>query len=336
MTKFLFVGTFLSKKTGTQHVVEMIRPYFENKGLELYLASSFQNKILRLAHILFSILFYRGQKVFFSVFSGQAFTITKWGSAIAQWRNKEIIFTLHGGALPEFTEKNKKMVLDVFKKAHLIQTPSLHLKKYFEPYGFDIDYIPNPIFLDNFQYSRNHVKPHTLLWVRAFTKIYNPMLAIRTLNEVKKQYPETTLTMIGPDKGLLPEVKKEIEKLGLKNSITITGPIKNEKLHTYFQTHEIYLNTTSFESFGKAVVEAASCGIPIVSTSVGEIPLIWTDNENIILVKSFDEKEMASKVISLFANKELAMTISKNARKKAESFSWNIIVPRWEELLQDN
>ena len=95
------------------------------------------------------------------------------------------------------------------------------------------------------------------------------------------------------------------------------------------KTHEIYINTTSYESFGNALIEAASCGIPIVSTSVGEIPYSWEHEKNIILVNSFDEKIFSSKIKMLLANNELKTDLSINARKKSEQYDINTILPLW-------
>ena len=93
-----------------------------------------------------------------------------------------------------------------------------------------MNYLPNPINFKNFPFKRENVNPYTLLWVRAFTEIYNPDLAVKTLYEVRKKYPGTTLTMIGPDKGLLQQTKKLIQELDLTSCVEITGPVKNEEL----------------------------------------------------------------------------------------------------------
>jgi glycosyltransferase involved in cell wall biosynthesis len=69
----------------------------------------------------------------------------------------------------------------------------------------------------------------------------------------------------------------------LLEKITFTGPINNTELPAYYSSHSVFLNTTSYESFGMAVLEAAACGIPTVSTPVGEIPLLWKAGEEIML-----------------------------------------------------
>ena len=148
-----------------------------------------------------------------------------------------------------------------------------------------VNYLPNPISLINFKYDRSNVTDNSILWVRAFDEIYNPKDAIYTLAYLEKKISNVSLTMIGPDKGLLNEVVKLIDDLNLKEKVKILGPIPNEELFNYFHSHTVLLNTTSYESFGQALLESAACGCPIVSNDVGEVSYIWEDNEDILLCK---------------------------------------------------
>lgn len=286
--------------------------------------------------IIFSILCTKYSLIFFDVFSGQAFKIVQIGSLLAKIRSRKQVFTLRGGALIEFTEKNKNTIIKTLKRATYIQTPSLFLKEYFDNLGFKIYYLPNPINLEKFPFKRDDIIENSILWVRAFKNIYNPDLAVKILYEVRKTNPSATLTMIGPNKGTLNETIKLIKNLGLEDSIKIIGPVKNELLFNYYQTHEVYLNTTSYESFGVAIVEAASCGIPIVSTSVGEIPYLWDQNKEMMMISKFEPDSLAQIISYLFLNPELASEMAANAQKKALGFSWDSIKDKWEKIFNDN
>ena len=121
--------------------------------------------------------------------------------------------------------------------------------------------------------------------MRAFHDIYHPKLAIETVANLKLRHPDVHLTMIGPDQGTLPACRDRIRELGLEDHISILGYLPNTELNQYYSSHAVYLNTTRYESFGVALIEAGSCGIPCVSTSVGEIPYIWQDGVNILLAE---------------------------------------------------
>lgn len=333
MSQYLFIGTFLSNSNGSLSVSEFVASKLKFQIKEIKLVSYYKNKIIRLLDILINILSFKGKIAHIEVYSGYAFMISEFATFLLKIRQKKIILTLHGGRLNEFTKENPNRVKRVLNRANIIMTPSKFLQMAFKENGYNIDYLPNSINLENFPYKRDEIIKNSILWVRAFTEIYNPNLAIKILYEVKKTNPSATLTMIGPDKGMLKQIMKLINELGLNDSIKIVGPVKNELLHKYYQTHEVYLNTTSYESFGVAIVEAASCGIPVVSTSVGEIPYLWKHEESMLIVNSFNEVVFATEIDKLFHDNKLTNKLSKNARQKAETFDWEKIKTLWLNVL---
>lgn len=335
MTEILFIGSYLSKKKGSKNVTETLAENLVSDNIFLRLSSRLENKFFRIADIVWQLMIFRGKKVQIDVYSGPAFQIASIASLLAFLRNKEIILALHGGKLTEFEVNNANRIAKVFNRAKYIQTPSNFLKDYFTKKGFLIHYLPNAVNLEKFPYKNDIVNDNKLLWVRAFTSIYNPEFAIKVLFEVQKKYPLCTLTMIGPDNGLLLRTTNLVSDLGLTEHVTFTGAIPNEELFTYYQSHSVFLNTTSYESFGVAVVEAAACGIPVVSNKVGEIPYIWQDEKNILMVEDLNASDFANQIFKLWENDELRLKISLAARKNAESFSWEKIKPFWIKLLSE-
>src|SRR5690606_28294620 len=160
-------------------------------------------------------------------------------------------------------------------------------------------YLPNTIDLTRFPYAKIEIGVHSprLLWVRAFADIYNPVLASRVLKTVLQYFPNALLTMIGPDKGVLSEVKSVVRDLGISSHVNFLLPIYNSLLYKYFHTHHVYLNTTGYESFGVAVLEAACCGLPVDSFDVGEIPYLWQNEESIMKAPYGDVESMAPQAV---------------------------------------
>ena len=193
--------------------------------------------------------------------------------------------------------------------------------------------MPNYISLKNFPYSNKVVRNNKLLWVRGFHEIYNPKDAIYALAYLIEKIPSASLTMIGPDKGKLNEVIQLINELDLNDKVKILGPIENKKLYTYFHSHSVLINTTSYESFGQALLESAACGCPIISNNVGEVPYIWEDKENILLSGLNDPQDMADKLILLLSNTKLLENFKHNAYEKAKQYDWVILKNKWHSLL---
>lgn len=327
--KILFIGNYLSKTRGSKGVAETIVNKIDNPKLIFRLSSKFENKLVRLIDFIWSLFFTKYDEIYVDIYSGKAFLITRLAVLASKIRRKKIIGTLRGGALKEYDKKNKGIILKTIKKIDRLQSPSKFLIHYFNQYKLNVNYIPNPISLIYFKYDRSKVVDNTILWVRAFDRIYNPSLAIKIIYELKKKVSDVKLTMIGPDSGLLKECLQLIDILDLKNNIKILGKIPHGELPLYYQTHDVFLNTTSYESFGNALVEAAACGIPIISTSVGEIPYSWEHKKNIILVNSFEAKAFSGVIRDLMQNHHLKSNLSLLARKKAEQYDISKIIPLW-------
>lgn len=333
MDRILYIGNFLSKTHGTLGPAVALVERFRESGNTVCMASSRKNKVLRIAEMCRKATFNGYDTIIIDVYSTSAMTFADVCSRIAHFRKKKIILTLQGGGLVDVYNTKGNVINKLFERASIITTPSMFLQQFFQGVGFNLVYIPNTIDIDRFSYFLERPHNHSILWVRAFTQIYNPDVAVRALAIVKEQYPDATLTMVGPDKGNKEETVALIGKLGLDDSIVLTGKIPNDQLPGYYHRHDVYLNTTSYESFGVAVLEAAACGTPVVSTSVGEIPLMWKDNENILLAENVGERELAEKICQLFADSELYTRIQENGRRRAEEYAWPSVEAQWKMVL---
>jgi glycosyltransferase involved in cell wall biosynthesis len=332
MINILFIGNYLSRSTGTRGVSESVCEMLNKTQFSSRLCSSYKNKIIRLIDFIFKSTFSKYDIIQIDVYSGPAFYISNITSLIAKFRNKKIMLTLHGGNLPNFYLKNKKRVESVFYRADYIQSPSKYIIDFFDL--IHIHYLPNPIDFNSFPFKFKKDNSKNILWVRAFTNIYNPQLAVKVLYQVRKKFSDSTLTMIGPDKGNLKEIKKLIYSLNLESSIFILGPVDNDKLYDFYHSHDVFINTTNIESFGVAVVEAASCGIPIVSTSVGELSHLWTHDENILFSEA-NPISFSKNLELLFLSKDLKQKLSTNAQERTREFQTDKIICKWEHILTE-
>ena len=334
--RILFVGTFLSRQTGSKSIAEKLAEHWqENGGPKARLVSRYSNKYLRLSSILLGIFFYRGKLVNVDVFSGNSLLIAKLAARISKLRGLKLLLTLRGGAIPDELNQRTEEYRSVLSQADYIQTPSHFLAATIKnKLGFKANYLPNPINLERFK-PRPETQGINLLWVRAFSEIYNPDLAIKTLSILKANFPDLRLTMIGPDKGILPQAKELVEALGLEDSVDFIGPVANEKLAFYYQSHAVYLNTTSFESFGTAVVEAAATELPIVSTKVGELPYLWEHDVNIKFAPEIEAKSFAKEVEDLLINPSKAVQIGHAGANRVQEFEWNSINENWINLINN-
>lgn len=335
MLKILFIGNFLSRQKGSKGPSETIAGLLQKEGYRVVISSRSEHQMIRLFQMVFSALFRDYHILQIDVYSGNAFRFAEITSRIAKFRSKKIILTLHGGKLPEFYKENKDRFRNLINRSSVSQTPSLYLQAFFDKCDVPLNYLPNPIEISHFPFQLNKKPSNKIIWVRAFSEIYQPWLAIETVELLLEKFPDIHLTMVGPDKGKKNEIQKLIHSKNLQNHISIIGAVKNEELYSLLHNHSVFLNTTKYESFGVAVVEAASSGVPVVSTSVGEIPYIWEHERDILISKSMEASEISEQISQLLSNSDLHTAISIAAREKAEKFAWENIRPKWMELMNN-
>ena len=81
----------------------------------------------------------------------------------------------------------------------------------------------------------------------------------------------------------------------------------------YYQAADILLHAANAESFPNVIIEALSCGLPVIATNVGGIPEQVTDGYNGFLVQRGNHEEMAQKISYLLHNDAQRMQMGSNA-----------------------
>ena len=83
------------------------------------------------------------------------------------------------------------------------------------------------------------------------------------------------------------------------------------------------------EGFPKAVMEASSCGLPVITTNVPGCRDAIIENKTGILIPIKNPVSLASSIEKLILDPKLAKKLGSNGRKYAvEKFDLSIIVPK--------
>ncbi|XP_050329193.1 phosphatidylinositol N-acetylglucosaminyltransferase subunit A [Bactrocera neohumeralis] len=79
----------------------------------------------------------------------------------------------------------------------------------------------------------------------------------------------------GPKRDLLEEIR---EKANMQNRVELIGAVEHSQVRDILVRGHIFVNTSLTEAYCMAIVEAASCGLQVVSTRVGGIPEVLPSN----------------------------------------------------------
>lgn len=333
--KLLYIGNKLAIHGKPPTAIDSLSVKLEAEGYSVITASSKQNKIFRLLDMVFVTIQNRKrvQLVLIDTYSTQNFYYAVIIAAICRFFELPYIPILHGGNLPNRLKNSKNFSDKLFGKAHTNVAPSDYMMHQFKDASINnITYIPNTIDIKNYPFQlRESLKPK-LLWVRSFSEIYNPKLALEIVEMLKKKGMDISLCMVGPDKdGSLEICKRKADKLKL--AVTFTGMLQKKEWIALSKNYDIFINTTNFDNMPVSVMEAMALGLPIISTNVGGLPFLIKNELDGILVPPNNPKVFVEAIEDLCVNPLKAQEITKNARTKMEGFDWEKVKHSWIELL---
>ncbi|WP_179009487.1 glycosyltransferase family 4 protein [Winogradskyella forsetii] len=332
--KVLYIGNNLFNKTGYPTTLQTLSELLRKEGFTVVKASNKLNLIIRMLHMIYVIL--KHQKttdvVLIDTYSTLNFYYAYLCSKSLRFFNKPYIPILHGGSLPERLKKSPKLSRSIFKNAYINVAPSQYLTEIFKNSGFNTICISNTLEIESYKFkNRKKIQPK-LLYVRSFAEIYNPKMAVKVLFELKRNYPDAILCMVGPDRdGSLKSVKELVKVLNLEKNIEFTGVLAKDVWHKKSEEYDVFINTSNVDNMPVSIIEAMALGLPVVSTNVGGIKHLVNDKISGFLVNPDDEIAMVNAIKELIENGSENVTLT--ARATVEGFKWDIIKHKWNELL---
>jgi len=99
----------------------------------------------------------------------------------------------------------------------------------------------------------------------------DPLLMIEAMARAVACDPRLRLVMFG-DGVLRESVEAAIESHRLRSSIRLMGVAQPREIASWLRAADAFLMTSAYEGMPIAALEALACGVPVVSTAVGELP----------------------------------------------------------------
>jgi glycosyltransferase involved in cell wall biosynthesis len=113
---------------------------------------------------------------------------------------------------------------------------------------------------------------------------------------------------------------------GLEDIVRLLPPVSHRDIPRWIRTFDACLllaGSGPFHYSPMKLYEYLACGRPVVAARVGEVPRIVSDGREGFLVGADEPAGVARAVQRLAADPELTARMGKNARRSAESSSWD-------------
>jgi glycosyltransferase involved in cell wall biosynthesis len=164
-------------------------------------------------------------------------------------------------------------------------------------------------------------EPRTILYVGRSDPYKNIGALICALSIARKKasFP-ISLTIAGSPDPRYPEAGRLAAELGVADAIKWTGYVSDSELVTAYQQADLLVHPSRYEGFGLQVVEAMSCGLPVISSNAGSLPEVGGDAA--ILLDPDNVSGFGQNIVEVLSNERLAREMSEKGRIQAAKFTW--------------
>lgn len=128
------------------------------------------------------------------------------------------------------------------------------------------------------------------------------------------------LVIIGAEGWKNKNFLKMIRTHPLKDHIHMTGYLPRDRLVSYYKNAICVMFPSLYEGFGLPILEAMSCGTPVITSDTSSMPEIAGDAA--LLVDPYDTSAIADAMNNLMSDKQLRERLICRGLERVKEFSW--------------
>ncbi|QQS38625.1 glycosyltransferase [Candidatus Woesebacteria bacterium] len=243
------------------------------------------------------------------------------------------------------TSNSPQLLEDLAKINHPVDIKARNLlMKKFSPiiYGtYPSIFKPNRSAIASLRKKHNIPKDHVVIVsVGRLVPKKGFSYLIEAIPTVLKKYNKVTFLIVG-EGDQRNDLTKLVKKLNVESHIIFPGWVKYDKLVNYYNLADVFILPSIRDEKGNlddqsvSVVEAMSCGKPIVTTNFPGYKIVIEDGKNGYLISEKSLNEIASVLGKLVASKPLRDKMGKHSRQLVQvKFSWNAIGQQYNDLFK--
>lgn len=154
-------------------------------------------------------------------------------------------------------------------------------------------------------------------------------ILLDAFSEYHRENPDSSLTLIG--EGML---KNRIKDAVDDDSITWIGTLDHSKIPSVLQNMDAFVIPQNIGGLGLSVMEAMSCGLPVITTAIGETVRLLRKDEG-ILVRPHSVSDVVDAMRVLGDDRNLRQSMGKKCRQKVENqYSWKNQIQQIEQVYE--
>lgn len=167
----------------------------------------------------------------------------------------------------------------------------------------------------------------------AYQKGYDMLL--ESWRMVQNAHPDWTLHVYGSHDGSVGDYEQLKDQIQQQHITNVNLHQSTNDVYSCYAKSDFYVMSSRYESFGLVLIEAMSCGLPVISFDCKYGPQsIIRNGRTGVLVSPNDIKKMATVICLMIENIETRQQMSVNARQESKNYTSEKIMPIWYEFYE--
>ena len=210
---------------------------------------------------------------------------------IGKLYRRKVLLNYHSGEAEDHLQRWRRTAIPTIRLVDSVVVPSEYLVRVFASFGLQATAIYNLIDTSKFRFRERVPLRPVFLSNRNLESHYGVDRVLRAFAVIQEKIPEASLTIAGDGS----------QSRALKHSLKIfacetrRSSVKSLLLrsHDVYDEADIFLNGSEIDNQPLSILEAFSCGLPVVTTDAGGIPDIVEDGRTGMVVARGDYAAIA-------------------------------------------
>lgn len=151
---------------------------------------------------------------------------------------------------------------------------------------------------------------------------------IKSSKTIINSYPNVQFVVVGNDPNSKNNMINMCNKLNVLDNFKFKNHLEHHEVYDLYKSSTVLAYPSLADNFPYTILESMVNGLPVVSTYVGGIKEMISQNENGFLIETFDYFSLAKYIIKLISDTELWDNISKNGINTAKKFSYEDMIEK--------
>jgi len=246
---------------------------------------------------------------------------------IGKLYRRKVLLNYHSGEAEDHLRRWRRTAIPTIKLVDSVVVPSEYLVRVFASFRLKATAIYNLIDTSKFRFRERVPLRPVFLSNRNLESHYGVDRVLRAFALVQEKLPEASLTIAG-DGSQSRALKTLAEDLKLRNTRFI-GQVAPFAIDDVYDAADIFMNGSEIDNQPLSILEAFSCGLPVVTTDAGGIPDIVEDGRTGMVVACGDYAELANRAMRLLNDPALTKQIVEQARQECLKYSWEAVRDAW-------